>query len=394
MSNTKVIKVKPDVLKSLRYYARQRTTAVLEHFEKKSKSHFGVDDAYLKKIESSENELSLALLKELANLYKFPLTCFLLPKPLKDDLVPPDYRRIASSERGVISPKAALVLRAAQRAQFAITELGEIPAEELLKAHSSSDVEKIASDARNFLSRAFATQKRSSNPYKFFMSLRNNLEELGIVVFKMSFPLEDARAFSITNQKPYVIVINNKDGTEYGYSPKVFSLLHEFGHIVLRDGGLCNDFSTDNTIRQEIFCNSFAAACLIPKSEADNFLNGKKFDLLPRESQIEIIDDMKKNFLASGEVIIRRLHYLEYITWEQKESLIRDWNKYALRYRKDPFVPVLSQSQKCVNKNGKYYTQTVFSGISRGILTPERAVSYLGIKLRHFKELKGVVARM
>ena len=54
MSVSKTLKIKPDVLKSLRYYARQRTPMVLKHFEKKSKLGFGVDAGFLKDIETSE----------------------------------------------------------------------------------------------------------------------------------------------------------------------------------------------------------------------------------------------------------------------------------------------------------------------------------------------------
>lgn len=388
------IKVKPDVLKSLRYYARQRTPKVLEHFQKNSKLKFKVDDKFLKEIESSEHELSLTLVKELATLYKFPLSCFLLPKPLKDDLVPPDYRKISVDQHGIVSPKGAIALRWARRAQYVISTLGDMSADLFPKVRLQDDPEEVAFKAHELLLKAFNVQEKSSNPYDFFTELRNSLGKLNIVVLKMSLPLDDARAFSLTDQKPYTIVINNKDGTEFGYTPKIFSLLHEFGHVLLREGGLCNDFSSDNTIAQEVFCNAFAAACLIPTTELKSFLDKKNFNLLTTQEQVETVDVLHKKFLASGEVVIRRMHTIGYIAWNTKESLIVDWNKYAMRYRKKAFIPKLSQSQKCVNKNGTYYTQTVFDGIARGVVTPEKAVSYLGIKLKHFNELQNVISRI
>ena len=391
MITHKILKVKPDVLKSLRYYARQRTSMVIEHFEKKSKAKFNVDGKFLKEIESSEHELSLELVREFANLYKFPLSCFLLPRPLKDDLVPTDYRQFPSTQRGSISPKMALVLRSAQRAQYVISMLSEVTSNILPTISLQDDVEEVSLKARELLNKAFLTQEKSSNPYKFFSVLRNELERLGLVIMKTSFPLSDARAFSITNEKPYVIVINNKDGTEFGYSPKIFSLLHEFGHVLLRDGGLCNDFSSENKIRQELFCNAFAGSCLIPKSALNTHLHGKNFNTLSDEDRIEVIDDLHKIFLVGGEVVIRRMHSLKYISADERNQLIINWNHYALRYRKNSFVPPLSQPQKCLGKNGKYYTHSVFNGIARGLLTPEKAVSYLGIKLKHFKGLQNVV---
>ncbi|MCL4400075.1 ImmA/IrrE family metallo-endopeptidase [Patescibacteria group bacterium] len=390
MNTSKVLKVRPDVLKSLRYYARQQTSMVVEHFEKKSKLKFGVSGKYLKEIESSEHELSLELIKEFASLYKFPLSCFLLPRPLKDDLVPADYRQVPAAQRGSVSPKMALVLRSAQRAQYVISILNEIVSNTLPTIHLHDDIEKIALEARELLDRAFLAQERINNPYQFFNLLRDELEKLGLVVMKTSFPLDDARAFSLTSQKPYVIVVNNKDGTEFGYSPKIFSLLHEFGHVLLRDGGLCSDLSSVSKIEQELFCNAFAAACLIPKSTLYTHLRQKNITAFSNEEKMETIDDLRKKFLVSGEVVIRRIHSLKYISLEERDRLINDWDRYAARYRKSGFIPPLSQSQKCFNKNGKYYTHSVFNGVARGVLTPENAVSYLGIKLKHFKELQGI----
>lgn len=392
MNDSKVLKIRPDVLKSLRYYSRQKISMVVEHFGKKSKSKFGVNETFLKDIESSEHELSLELVKEFASLYKFPLSCFLLPKPLKDDLVPPDYRQVPNAQRGSVSPKMALVLRSAQRAQYVVSALDEVISNVLPAIRLQDSVEEIAAKTRELLSHAFSIQDKSSNPYKFFSLLRNDIEAFGLVIMKTSFPLSDARAFSLTNQRPYVIVINNKDGTEFGYSPKIFSLLHEFGHVLLRDGGLCNDFS-NNKIRQELFCNAFAAACLIPQSALQISLNGKNFNTLSDEARISIIDDLHKEYLVSGEVVIRRMYALKYISVPERDQLISNWDHYAIRYRQNKFIPPLSQSQKCIGRNGKYYTNAVFSGVARGVLTPENAVSYLGIKVKHFKGLQEIVLR-
>lgn len=394
MHKSRTIKVKPDVLKSLRFYSRQRTVMVLEHFSKKTKLKFGVNENFLKEIEATEHELKLGLVKEFARLYKFPLSCFLLPRPIKDDLVPPDYRRVSSNRRGVVSPKMALILRSAQRAQFVIATLVERTSSGLPKARLGDDTEKVAQKIRNLLSNAFTIQKRSNNPYEFFVSLRKGIEKLDVVVLKRSFPLNDARAFSLTNQKPFVIVINNKDGSDFGYTPKLFSLLHEFGHILLRDGGLCNDYFSRTAYEQELFCNSFAAACLMPKARVEQFLDDTNIGSLSTRKQIKWVDRLRSEFLAGGEVIIRRLHSLGYITWDDKDSLIEEWNKFAVRYRKKGFIPHLSESQKCVGRNGTRFTQVVFDGVSKGLITPENATSYLGIKLKHFADLREIVGSL
>lgn len=41
-------------------------------------------------------------------------------------------------------------------------------------------------------------------------------------IVKTAFPIDDARAFSLADKTPYVIVVNNKDGRGLVYQPKVF----------------------------------------------------------------------------------------------------------------------------------------------------------------------------
>src|SRR5208283_2102332 len=78
----------------------------------------------------------------------------------------------------------------------------------------------------------------------FFEHLRMKIEGTGVITLKSgghnSFPTEDARAFSFTDRQPYVILVNNKD-TE---GAKTFSLLHEFCHVLVREAGICDNFST------------------------------------------------------------------------------------------------------------------------------------------------------
>ena len=69
---------------------------------------------------------------------------------------------------------------------------------------------------------------------ELFNLLRDIIEDKNILVFQISMPVEDARGFAIADETPAIIVVNSKDHIE----ARVFSLMHEFGHILLKESGI------------------------------------------------------------------------------------------------------------------------------------------------------------
>lgn len=79
-------------------------------------------------------------------------------------------------------------------------------------------------------------------------------------------PLHEVRGFAIAEQPLPVIVVNGKDRT----NGRIFTLLHELGHIVLGLSAIENDFEPPPTLPApdraiETFCNRLAAAVLMPR---------------------------------------------------------------------------------------------------------------------------------
>ena len=74
--------------------------------------------------------------------------------------------------------------------------------------------------------------------------------------------LNEARGFSISDSPLPVIVVNIKDAPR----GRIFTLLHEATHIMLKEGGVCDMHDAD----EEAFCNRVAGAALFPKTELFN----------------------------------------------------------------------------------------------------------------------------
>jgi Zn-dependent peptidase ImmA (M78 family) len=95
---------------------------------------------------------------------------------------------------------------------------------------------------------------------KVYNSLRGFIEGLGVFVLHRSFGTDDAAGIYIhVADGPHVIVINT---THSSKARKLFTLAHEFCHVLLRAEGASNPSILKN--RVERFCNKFAAYLLAP----------------------------------------------------------------------------------------------------------------------------------
>lgn len=96
---------------------------------------------------------------------------------------------------------------------------------------------------------------------KLYQSLRSFIESQGIVVLHQSFKtIESAGMYLHPDAGPHVIVINTYQSSK---ARKVFTLGHEFAHVLLGKTGTSNPSVLRN--RVEKFCNWFSARLLAPK---------------------------------------------------------------------------------------------------------------------------------
>ncbi len=106
--------------------------------------------------------------------------------------------------------------------------------------------------------------------------------------------VEEMRGFSISDTSFPTIVINRSDGA----LGRIFTLLHEFVHIILNKGGLCTLKKKDIAhFKIEEFCNAVAGAILVPKIILQNILLVKEHKSI--EWEHSELNSLKRMFLAS-----------------------------------------------------------------------------------------------
>lgn len=397
MSTTK-IKISPRILKWARTSLHLTESDVVYHFSQKSKKKFSVDLPFLRSIESDEQDISFTLLQELSNLYKRPLAVFFLTHPPIELPFPKDRRTIASWVHRVLSPEAILVLRRARYVQEVFSELStELNWSLVLpfkKISLADNPKKIAEDFRNVLDFSFELQaKKIRNSRELFNTIREKLEEINVFTLKASFPTEDARAFSLADKTPYLIVINNKDGGYFGYAPKSFSLLHEFAHILLKEGAICNDFSHSHQ-QIEKFCNEFSASFLVPDREFLNALPVSKDNFDKKEIE-EYLDNLQSVFKVSKEVLLRKCLSLEFIDRDFYQQKAKEWkDEYEQKKSGEKgFVPAITPGRRAINNNSRKFVELVLYAKGLGRITFDKAADYLGVSIKSLSEVESLSLR-
>lgn len=222
-------------------------------------------------------------------------------------------------------------------------------------------------------------------------------EARGILVFQTGdVPLDEMRGFSLNERTLPVIVLNAKDAPR----GRVFTLMHEFTHLMLSRGGVCDPLRVRREARTpdervEVFCNRVAGAILVPRDAIlAHPLLARTRD--PRAWADATLQRLSEQFAVSREVILRRLLILGRTTDDFYE---RKREEYLAQYRRLPeqareregFAPFY---RVVVRDNGREYTRLVLEAFDRDRITPADVSDYLGVRLKHLEDIAGAVERV
>jgi Zn-dependent peptidase ImmA (M78 family)/transcriptional regulator with XRE-family HTH domain len=356
----------------------------------------GVEVLGLKSWEEGESLPSISELRKAAALYRRPLAAFFLPSPPKDFQIPHDFRRLPGRTR-TFSPELATELReAAVRRQTAIElaeedELSAARATFLSTASISDNAELVADNTRRMLGISSEQVAEWSNQYDALNGWKNAVERLGILVFHFSgVEVDEVRGYSISESPFPVIGVNGSDSP----AGRTFTLLHEFGHLLIGRGGSC-DLAEVHGIqsedqRIEIFCNRFAGAVLVPVPQLQQLSV-----VLKAGSRTEWSDDqlheLARLFWVSREVVLRRL----LIIGKTSEAFYRRKRaEYEERFKDQEKESggFLSVPRKSLRAVGQPFTRIVLDAFNREEITASDVSDYLGVRLKHLGEIERLLA--
>ncbi len=345
----------------------------------------GVSNDRYEAWETGEKQLTFRQLESLSQkVFKRSLAILFLPNPPAEDSIQKDFRNLSNAEIKNLSSEVRLCLRKAKRFQLILKEVNQYEQVEKYKEFKVSindDPASIAARFREFINLPLSEQKawKPDNAFNYF---KEKIEAIGVYIFQLRMPLEEARAFCLSDNMP-VIVLSTDDSK----NGKTFSLFHEVCHLFFNVNGIFRDNISGNLNREyaaiESFCNQFAAAFLVPEEDFNNEINyGQDIARLARIYNV------------SNEVIARKLLYKKLISedefWRMKinwDSLAKASKEREKENMKDDDVTGISQAVKILYEKGKPFTANVINAFQSGRLSSSDLSSYLETKLDHLPKL-------
>lgn len=149
---------------------------------------------------------------------------------------------------------------------------------------------------------------------KVYYSLRSFIENLGVFVMHYQFGVDDiAGLYTKVDGGPPVILINTNNSSK---ARKLFTLAHEFCHVLLRKDGISNPSIIKNKI--ESFCNHFAACLIAPSKVIRKAIRRYGYDMSLKNDSVRLL---ATNLGISQQALVLRLVDMgifqakAYITW-------------------------------------------------------------------------------
>jgi Zn-dependent peptidase ImmA (M78 family) len=365
------VSVKPDVLE----WVRQSSGLTPEE----ASTRLSVSVSSVLRWENGERRPTFKQVQKMAKVYKRPSAAFFLPKPAKEPELPPDFRRLFGEPREFTS-KTLLAIRKARYLQAISSDLMvNLDHETDVDARGANikiNPELVADAERDRTGISTEKQKAWKSFSEALNKWRQYVEERNINVFQFSMELDELRGLTLMDATPFAIVLNSSDLIQ----ARIFTLLHEYGHILLHEPALCTP--VDPTTKGhgqhfETWCNRFAAAFLIPSESVKEDCS----ELGP-----SAFERIAKQYKVSSFALLSRLVELELISRLEYEQRVTELRHRSVDKRRSGGGGE-SSAQRARRERGEGFVSLVLKNSEREHITYSDALDYLDIKTKHMKEL-------
>lgn len=366
--------VTPDVLR----WARESVGYELDD----AAARIHVKPEQLKNAEQGEQKLTLRQAERAASVYERPLAVLFMPEPPAEDEQEAQFRRLPGTPAPPWPPEMNLLARRVRERQEAAIELyGALETQPpwIAVARDLANLgHAVPEFARHNLGVGLDEQVnwRDQSGYTGLRAWVDAVESLGVLVMQDgSMPVEMMRGFAAPHSLVPLIVVNTQDDAR----ARVFTLLHEFGHLNLA--------ATGEQVGQETepWCDAFAGEILMSRSSMEEALKALR-GLEP----LEAIDALALRFGVTPHAAAVRVAKSE--LWDQ--AVI---DEVVLAIRKRPPGNRVSGGNYYWTQIGRFgpsYIRLVFSALDGQAITYPAASSLLdGVKVSNFDNLRGFLAR-
>jgi len=336
--------------------------------------------------------------REMARVYRRPLSSFYLPKPpgALGFSVPHDYRKLPDAASRRLSPQLVVELRRIQYLRQTALDVAEyVPSEPAGFVGSVSIQDsplQVAANASRLLGITMKQRSKWHDPqnYDGLNAWKQATEARGVLVMHLNqVDVQEVRGIAVAEKRFPVVAVNGRDSP----NGRIFTLVHEFIHLLLGASGI-SDLQTLQHARTpdqrvEQFCNRIAGEVLVPR---DALLSRPAL----RDSTGHIdwpdgtIEALARSFRVSREVIVRRL----LIVGRASQAFYqRKRAEYAQQYesREANKGGPLPMPRRVIRSVGQPFARIAVGAYYRNAISASELAELLGARLKHLPAIEALL---
>jgi Zn-dependent peptidase ImmA (M78 family) len=340
----------------------------------------------LRAYESGAKRPLVGFLRLISAKYRINFTSLLMPEPLPLKKQPTDYRLRHGSSRGSLSIDTLVAREEIEDALEAFEDIraearGIVPRLNIGKARLEEDAETVAARERKKFGVSIAEQRQWHGVGEARRRWRERIESRGVFTYMIPMPVQELSGFSMFHDNLAAICVNDREPTE---GAKVFTLFHEYCHLLLRQTGISDENSSN---RVERFCNEFAANFLIPRNALIEAIGDVQ---TPYEFSDAEVKRLSTGFRVSNRAIALRL----------EKTGLAPTGFYGMRtgpwdLPSEP-MPVTSESQPSpvrirIKRIGRLHTSTVLRAVKRRAINSFDASELIGLQPATFSKIEAAL---
>jgi len=316
----------------------------------------------------------------LVTLLKRPSMLFFLPDPPTDAGIPASFRHPPGEDtQRKLLPVEARSIRTARRLQkistWVLRKRGGEPIE-LPRIGSSENPERAALVATRYFEWEVANQLQARDSSEVVQRLRRLFEDSGLLVLHLPLTASGCRGFSLYSEYAPLIAIN----THYDAPARVFSYIHELGHLLTRTDSICSRLGGQALER---WCEQFAAAFLLPERPFLSFVEGEfGLDAAQDRQQIGFLASRFKVSLSAVTVRLIRLGLAPPDLYDRVLNLDADLKK------RGGGLEGATAPQVRVREWGRSYPRLILNAERAGLLQRHDVLEYLNLSASQLPALQ------
>jgi len=255
-------------------------------------------------------------LEKLANFLKISFGYFFLENPPKENVLETEFRSINNKIPDISKNLKDTIIEMDSKKTWISDYRKKLGWDKLeiinqFTVNKKDNIERDVKFAKELIELNEYWYKKLKKHSEAFKLIRNKFEDKGILTMKngvvgmnthRKLDINEFRAFMLYDDIAPLIFINNNDSL----GGKIFSLIHEYFHILLEKEDIIVSEEKDINLENEKYINKMTAEFLMPKKHIEELWDNKK-------NKVDQIIEISKLMKVSSLALAIRLNNLTFI---------------------------------------------------------------------------------